>query len=532
MNNYVYGTQFFQDAFSAVTSSAKKAVGAVGSFAKQQLDSTVEQKIEEISTTASDLVAEKIHAALYREPTMYGKIQGTQQKVDLYYVNSNIINNVLKAATGRSLDDFINQLPVGLKQLTGFARAKLENVIANTILHRLAGVSIKPLIAKILHESYGFSQEKVQAYLDAMADSSEPLQEIINDSQLKKAATNNAPAMDDDSDIGLLDVIKYYQYRVEAYLNDTLRTAVIDAAAQAAQTIAMGVTESAINQTTAAVTVSALGTIPILGVGAGLAGIASTQFLLVGKEKLKELSSEKAYQRMKTAAERLVPQEIIPVHYEYAGRTFEENVQIDAGQGEEWDFCHMTIIAPTFSQWISTKYGNAASHFYHLIEEIQNHWSGKINTSAIPTIYKNWLQDNDFPKLDAMRKAYISAENKLHSLDLTLMNLCEFASGIRTDVDGETFDFMDAKGLDKCQQKLAEIQEQTMKIQQEAKRVAQNHLQVDNVKRRNDLVIPANAALDKLATQINQYAQKVQIIINEAQKMTQEKAVTKKAASI
>lgn len=508
MSNYV--SRMAQNAWDAVSFQAKKAV-----------DETVKQKIDEVSSQASQAVADKLFNFLYQDPERYGLVQGTKQRVDIYYKNSQVLNNVMRMATGFTIDEYIKELPPGLKQLAGTIRTSLESMVAKIILEQLTDLSVKRLTTHALLKSYGYTEEQILNFIknNVTGTGTPEIKAILKENELKQKASisPDLKALADqktEDGISLLDVYKYYKYSIEQNLNNYVRASMVEAVAEASGTLSAQAIENGLKKVEQTAAGAGMALLPFGLVTPAIAGLGIGYGINQIKDPLKAAASEKASHIARCATEHYLPTDLFSINHEDGGKvTFTEINDVD---DEAFGFYNMSVLTPTFNRWVKTKLSG-------ILQELRNLCSSKSQgNSNIPVVTANWFVDNDFSKLNNMREAFVTAEKEYRNLDYTLMNICEFASGIRNDVDGQPYDFFNVEqrkeGLKKCQETLEAMSMRIAEIQGKTK-AAVNHPsnKVDNAKRRDDLVNKSNTVLDEMVKKLKTYTYKVEEAIKEAQ---------------
>ena len=182
-------TRFF-NGISNAAQSLGASVYWLGSSAKQAfIDRPFEKKADAIGAKASELVSQRIQHALYGDPERYGVVRGTNQQVDIYFKNSPILNNLMKSATGYTIDDFINSLPMGVKQAAAPLRTYLENMLARMLVEKLSEVSVKKATVAALLASKNYTEAQISAYLNTYCKD-EPIdpaiQKLINERSVQE----------------------------------------------------------------------------------------------------------------------------------------------------------------------------------------------------------------------------------------------------------------------------------------------------------------------------------------------------------
>lgn len=518
MFDYVYGAGAY------VRDSVYSGAGYVKSYV---VDPRIDKKIEEIGDAASICVADKVYKALYGDPERYGKVRGTNQHVDIYYKNSPILNKLMKSATGYSIDDFINSLPLGIKQIAGPVRTYLENMIAKMLVEQISQLSVKKATVAALMAANNKTQTEIKRYLDenfkGLDEAEEALKEIIQDKTLQEAAHKEVDiraTLEEagEEGISLMDVLNNYKAQAQAKLNHMLRDALVEGIAEAASTVAGESASYTVDSTEKAaaalgVLLGVTGALPT-AVVAGGAAYASSKV----KTPISDYVGSAAKQKARDAASHCLPAEIIPVDYDAMGKVTSETVT-PVSNDLDLEFELLDYVQPTFTKWAEEKFKVARTALTETLNSLrkQFQYNQTHGISKIPEVMQNWFRDNDFAKLNSTREGFVQAEKALWNLDLDLMGVCEYAYGIREDINGE-YPASRAEGLQLCQKALEQLASKVEGIVSQANRIATQNSRVENTKRRDDLVNPAKSRINEMAKGVENYLLTVKEAIAEAAK--------------
>lgn len=495
-------------------------------FKSTVVDPRLDKKIDEVGDVASQFVADRVVKALYGDPERYGKVRGTNQHVDIFYKNSPILNKLMKSATGYSIDDFINSLPVGIKQVAGPLRTYLENMVAKMLVEQISQLSVKKATVAALMAANNKSQSEIQRYLEenfkGIDEAEEALKDIIKDKTIQEAAQKEVDIratleQEGEEGISLMDVLNNYKAQAQAKLNHVLREALVEGIAEAANAVAGEGASYTIDNTEKAAAA--------LGVLLGVTGAVPTAALAGGaayatskvKAPISDFVGLTAKERAKDAASHYLPAEIIPVDYDAMGKVTSETVT-PVSSDTDLEFELLDFVQPTFTKWAEEKFKVARTALTETLNALrkQFQYNQSNGTSKIPEVMQNWFRDNDFAKLNATREGFIQAEKALWNLDLDLMGVCEYAYGIREDINGE-YPASRAEGLQLCQKELDRLSSKVEGIVSKANRAAIQNSRVENTQRRDNLVNPAKSRINEMAKGVENYLVKVKEAIAEAQ---------------
>lgn len=517
MLDYVYNAgAYVRDSVYSGASYFKSAV----------VDPRLVKKIDEIGDVASQFVADRVVKALYGDPERYGKVRGTNQHVDIYYKNSPILNKLMKSATGYSIDDFINSLPIGIKQVAGPLRTYLENMVAKMLVEQISQLSVKKATVAALMAANNKSQSEIQRYLEenfkGIDEAEEALKDIIKDKTIQEAAQKEVDiraTLEEagEEGISLMDVLNNYKAQAQAKLNHVLREALVEGIAEAANAVIGEGASYTIDNTEKAAAA--------LGVLLGMTGAVPTAVLAGGaayatskvKAPISGYIGSTAKQRAKDAASHCLPAEIIAVDYDAMGKVTSETVT-PFSSDTDLEFELLDFVQPTFTKWAEEKFKVARTALTETLNSLrkQFQYNQTHGISKIPEVMQNWFRDNDFAKLNATREGFVQAEKALWNLDVDLMGVCEYAYGIREDINGE-YPASRAEGLQLCQKALEQLASKVEGIVSQANRIAAQNGRVENTKRRDDLVNPAKSRINEMAKGVENYLLKVKEAIAEAQ---------------
>ncbi len=506
---------------------ASKAAYSAASYAKSYfIDSKVESGIEAIGDKASQLVADKLQQALYGDKERYGKVRGTDQIVDIYYRNSPVLNNLMRSATGYSIDDFINNLPFGAKQLAGPLRTYLERTIANMLIDQISNLSVKRATTAALMAANNYTQAQIEDYIEKTfanetADSN--LTDLLDSKDIRRNS-GSVPNLDVELEdqLGLSEVLNYYKAELQLKLDGYLKEALVEGIAEAASIVSEQAVTSGIKKVKrASLGVAAasapIGSLPLAAIALG-AGLALDEV----KETAQAYAAGSSRKRAKQAAQRYLPTHVIPVDTAALGKISYEEVQFEAKEGA-MSFELMHVERATLSRWAEKQAQVIATPLTQAINHLRERIKGRdqYKTSQIPEVMKNWLRDNDFSKLNSLRNGYVAIEKKLWNLSLDMMMLNEFAAGIRDDltIDDETTYYSDDNrlaGIQAGEQQFKALEQQAQVLLAEAEMLKRRHTHVENKQRRLDLVEPAMKRINQLVGFVQEDVKDAQVTFEEA----------------
>jgi hypothetical protein len=503
------------------------------------MDYQLKAQIEAIGDNASHLVAKKIQRALYGDSERYGVVRDTDQVVDIYYKNSPILNKLMKSATGFSIDDFINSLPIGVKQLAAPLRTYLENMIANLLIEQLSQLSVKKATTATLMAASHYTQAQINQYINQQfsGESKDPeiqallKAKVIQDSAKKSVNIESILRDEATTDgISLRDVLNFYKAQIQVKLNNSLREALVKGISEAAGHVSAELVEKGVNYAEAASATTAVATgltgfLPATALSAGVA-----YALEKAKLPAQQYASSRAKDNARKAAQHFLPSEIISVDYDALGKASYSTVK---DEETDIEFALLDIIQPTFTRWAEEKYQATKTTLTQVLNDLRRCFTLNQNQqdTKIPEVIQNWFRDNDFPKLKAIREAYVESERTLKNLDLQLMNICEYAYGIREDINGEYVPNR-RKGLALCQTQLESILQKIEEAKAKPELISNRYRQVENPKRRQDLVQGANQRIEGLSKDMSTYVKRVKDAINEAEKDLREEVTVQSAIRI
>lgn len=485
-----------------------------GNILVQMLDNRTESFIQQVKEASTVFVAEKVKDALFLDSERYG-VDQDNRRVKIYMNNSQILEKVFKLATGQTLTQYIQSLPLGVRQAAGALRARLERMVANTLVEKLSELSVGRTVERVLLQGYGIAKDAIAERIDARyqdkgADINPHLEAILSDVNLKSltAANVNAEVSSTTAKenkataeiaidaknvaeetafqtMGLQDVFGRCEYQLKSYLNTLAQDATGYAIRKGLRKVSEASMESTFNLgvggLVAAASVSSMG---LASPAVGVTSLAASQLA----NQFKDSAVQTAGDRAENFAESLLQQsdlyqrEFIALDHSKSGQ-YQVVEEIDAdselNDGEGWEVVDHKPFS--FSEWAKDK--------LHQLRECFTYEANR-RTSGVQEVTRHWFRDNDFDKLSKIREAYVACEKRLIALELELMEATEYARGQR--------DRITENGLKMWQDRLPEINAEAAKARSEMQSLVSGITGIENAQRKQAIVKEGNGVLAKL----------------------------------
>ena len=217
---------------------------AIKDYAMGYFSDTIENKIDSVGDKASEIVADKIYNFLYADTTQYGINNKTGERVTIYNKNSPVINNLFKSATGHTVDNILDALPLGAKQISKPLRTYLENMASEVISHQLSNLVVKKLTVATLMAASNKSQAYISDYFNSNQEKDKNLISKEINNIIPTISENEQALLEEqfkdinfEGNTSLMNVLNRYKAHLQSHLNDVIRDYIVEGIAEASRVV-------------------------------------------------------------------------------------------------------------------------------------------------------------------------------------------------------------------------------------------------------------------------------------------------------
>lgn len=513
------------------------------------LDARTEAFIQEVKDASSRFVAEKVKDALFLDSDRYG-VDAEGRRVKIYLNRSQILDRAFKAATGSTIDQFIQNLPFGVRHFTGVLRSRIENMVATQVIGKLSGLAVGKTVEKILLQGYGHAKQAIADRIDARyeteADSNPHLDAVLNETDLQAViaittsidpveapvlaspASTVVPAVeikglseqDNQQSIALKDVIGRCEYQLKCYLNGLAQDVTAYGVKKGLRTVTEEAMVRTFDYSSAAVsTAGAAATLAGANPAFGILGITATQMANLTKPYAVKTAGNKAEAKAEEWIKQsdLYQREFFNLEHEKSGQ-YKVTVQKDEESllDDDNEFEMVDHRDYSFTEWAKDKKHQVVDFVEKVTEtlrQLDSYFVRKAEerTSSIPAVssgWTSWFRDNDIEKLVKIREQYVACEKKLIVLELKLMEATEYARGQRESITVE--------GLQQRRENIALYTEEARKVKLEMQTAVAKIDRVENAARKAEVVTQGEKVISQLSKNLTALSNDLPKLLDEA----------------
>lgn len=444
-----------------------RVIEQVRNMVSGSIDNQVKAYSSQMADAASKFVAKKIKDFLYLDQDRYA-VDMDGNKLNIYQNKSTIIDKLFKEVSGSSLTEYLNNLPVGLKQFSGYLRNKFEMMTIELLVQEISKVSVGKTVEMALLSSYGYTKEVVEGYVAQNYNTAKNSKSNASINQLltqfkemleKQDKAEVEPTLTEQGKVTLDKVFNHYKYKIQRRINTVIQDSLVYGLEQAGSELAEATAALSISRVANAAALAGGGSAVCTGnvvlfaagyvINLGLKDVQGTWAKAAGDAAAKKLKS--------TVTPSIKQRDYISVDMEASGDYAVLTQKYSDNQGEIGEWEEVNYKAPTLCTWMydkAEKNVRSLTEYFNAIFQNSRNNASQMHSQMSPVAksWGGWTRDNDYNKLVGVREAYVHYERTLYALELEAMEAVEYARGQREDLSEE--------GLTRWDVRLKEIQAQ------------------------------------------------------------------------